>query len=447
MLIKSQLCYTLLNKYKKRKFYPISHKIMLDFSNKNQFTVIDLFSGAGGMSYGFHAHPQFKIIGAIDAQIGKPSLGKGVLDCNKTYEKNIGLKPYEFDLSKLNGDHLKQLVADRLDGKQLDVLLACPPCTGFSRTNPKNHIIDDTRNSLVRRVSNWVNSLRPKVIIMENARELIKGNFKAHFWGLVSDLESLNYTVSSAVHLLDCFGLPQRRERALVIAVMRDLQLHTLEEIWKGYQVCSEAVTVRRAIESLQPVVAGEVCRNDPMHISPRQVHSSTRRRLQLIPKDGGSWIDLKDCSEADLVLTPAMKRIIKQQKFGSHPDVYGRLWWDRPAITIKRECAHVGNGRYCHPDQDRQLTVREMAILQGFPKNYQFVSSSLSNMYRHIGDAVPPLISYQLAWTSSWILTGVKPKLEQVILPNTHLSHKDIEPDRQAETLPLLELLETTYV
>lgn len=413
-------------------------------SNENKFKVIDLFSGAGGMSYGFHVHPEFQIIGAIDAQIGKPSLGKGTLDCNKTYEKNIGLKPYEFDLSEFSGDHLKQLLTEHLDGKQLDVLLACPPCTGFSRTNPRNHIINDTRNNLVRRVSIWANSLRPKVIIIENARELIKGNFKEHFWSLVSDLESLDYAVSATVHMLDDFGLPQRRERALVIAVTKNLQLHTLEAMWKGYQVRSDAVTVRRAIESLPPVLAGEVCKDDPMHVSPRQVQISTRRRLQLIPKDGGSWIDLKDSSDADLVLTPAMKKLIKQRKFGSHPDVYGRLWWDRPAITIKRECAHVGNGRYSHPDQNRQLTVREMAILQGFPKNYQFVSSSLSNMYRHIGDAVPPLISYQLAWTSSWILTGIKPKLEQVILPNTHLSHRDIEPNKKAKTLSLFELLET---
>ena len=105
-------------------------------------------------------------------------------------------------------------------------------------------------------------------------------------------------------------------------------------------------------------------------------------------------------------LLTPAMRRRAAAGDLGSHPDVYGRLWWDRPAVTIKRECGHIGNGRYAHPEQDRLCTVREMAILQGFPRGYRF-AGSLSNMYRHIGDAVPPLISYQLAAACRWMLTG----------------------------------------
>ncbi len=102
------------------------------------------------------------------------------------------------------------------------------------------------------------------------------------------------------------------------------------------------------------------------------------------------------------------MARRAASGDLGSHPDIYGRLWWDRPAVTIKRECSHVGNGRYAHPEQDRLCTVREMSLLQGFPRDYQF-TGTLANMYRHIGDAVPPLISYQLAALCRWILTGVQ--------------------------------------
>ena len=164
------------------------------------------------------------------------------------------------------------------------------------------------------------------------------------------------------------------------------------------------------------------------MHVSPKLLTPTTRRRLALLPHNGGSWVDLKDHPEAGEVLTPAMKRYVEQRKFGSHPDVYGRLWWDKPAVTIKRECAHVGNGRYSHPAQDRLLTVREMSILQGFPRSYQFVSSSLSNMYRHIGDAVPPLISYQLAATANWMLGGARPEREDLILSGTHLRPEHIQ-------------------
>ena len=66
------------------------------------------------------------------------------------------------------------------------------------------------------------------------------------------------------------------------------------------------------------------------------------------------------------------MARRVARGDLGSHPDIYGRLWWDRPAVTIKRECSHIGNGRYAHPEQDRLCTVREMALLQGFPRDYR---------------------------------------------------------------------------
>ena len=407
--------------------FPASPARANEVSDHVTWTVADLFSGAGGMSFGFRAHPRFELVGAVDAQVGKPSSGRGTLGCNETYEANVGLAPHEADLRQLDGPDLCRLLSGRLAGRQLDILLACPPCTGFSRANPNNHLEDDPRNSLVRRVAIWVDALRPSVVLMENARELIMGNFSSHYLGLKGDLEAMNYRVGGAVHMLDRFGLPQRRERALVVAVRSGLDLRTLDDLWAGFQVASSAVTVRAAIAGLPPVVQGETCSTDEMHTSPNLSKPSTRRRLQLLPHDGGSWIDLRGLPEASDVLTPAMQRYIAEGKFGSHPDVYGRLWWDRPAVTVKRECAHVGNGRYSHPDQDRMLTVREMAVIQGFPTHYQFVSSSLANMYRHIGDAVPPLISHQLAHLADWILTGCRPRLEDVILTATHLKPQDL--------------------
>jgi DNA (cytosine-5)-methyltransferase 1 len=121
------------------------------------------------------------------------------------------------------------------------------------------------------------------------------------------------------------------------------------------------------------------------------------------------------------------MKQRAKVQDFGSHPDVYGRLWWDRPAATIKRECGHIGNGRYTHPEQDRLCTVRELSLLQGFPKNYEFDATSITNMYRHIGDAVPPMIAYQIACAIAWTLGDKRPGPEQFVLPETSLNVSDV--------------------
>lgn len=401
--------------------------------------VVDLFSGAGGMSYGFHAHPRFRVIGAVDAQVGKPSSGLGTLECNSTFKANIGLEPIEENLATLSPRRLRESLSVELGGRDVDVLTSCAPCTGFSRTIASNHLIDDPRNSLASRSALFVEEFRPSIFIMENARELIAGRFAHHFANLREHLIRLGYRVHGKALMLDRFGLPQRRERALVVAVREGLPLRTLEDLWDGYRVNPEATHVRRAISHFPPVAAGEAHPSDPLHVSPRLSNGATLRRLQRTTRNGGSWADLRHDPASQALLTPAMVRYISRGDFGSHPDVYGRLWWDRPAVTVKRECGHVGNGRYAHPEQDRLCTVREMSVLQGFPNDYLFVAANLSNMYRHIGDAAPPLISYQLAKVCEWIFTDIRPPIESAILPRTHLSADDVQQTLGHQTaLPL---------
>jgi DNA (cytosine-5)-methyltransferase 1 len=388
------------------------------------WSALDLFSGAGGMSYGFHAHPKFALLGAVDAQIGKPSTGVGTLGCNSTYELNIGFAPTEADLAAVQPAELRQSLG--IGRGELTVLLACPPCTGFSRTLAHNHLVDDPRNSLVVRTGQFVEEFEPAVLLMENARELLIGRFGHHFARLRAWLDG-RYEFYAGTHFLDEFGLAQQRERALVVAVRSPLRPRSLKELWSGFSIDPKATHVRRAIWGLPPVGPGQAHPDDRMHVSPR-LKELGRRRMRAIPKDGGSWADLIARPDADELLTPAMKRIAAARDWKSHPDVYGRMWWDRPAPTIKRECAHVGNGRYAHPEQDRLCTVREMALLQGFPSDYRFAGGNLANMYRHIGDAVPPLISYQLACLADWILSDRRPPIESVILPGTSLTEFDVE-------------------
>src|SRR4051794_5683384 len=384
-------------------------------------TVVDLFSGAGGMSCGFQRHPAFAVVGAADAEVGKPSTGAGSLGCNASFARNIGLEPLAMDLAAVAPQDLRDALALP---ERPTVLSACAPCTGFSRTLARNHLVDDARNGLVGRVAEFARALRPEVIVMENARELLMGRFAGHFGALRASLQDLGYAVSADVHVLSAFGLPQQRERALVIAVAAEHPLRSLSDLWEGFSVRPTARHVRRAIASLPAVAAGEAHPDDPMHVSPRFVSEDNRRRVAAIPRDGGSWVDLRERSE---LLIPSMRRRAAAGDFGSHPDVYGRMWWDRPAPTIKRECGHVGNGRYTHPEQDRLCTVREMALLQGFPEDYTFVSSSLATLYRHVGDAVPPLIGYQVASLVHWILGAGRPAPEDWVLPGCSLTVEDI--------------------
>lgn len=373
-------------------------------------TVVDLFSGAGGMSYGFHAHPAFEVIGAADAQRGKPT--SGGIECNLTYEANIGLRPHELDLARTSGEELRARFGSPT------VLISCAPCTGFSRTLTANHLRDDRRNSLVQRSAEFVAALQPQVFLMENARELIRGNFSHHYEFLAESLRAQGYTVHGEVHRLDRYGLPQIRERALVIATRG--KLRTLDELWSGITLNPAATHVRRAIGAVAA---------DPAHVAPGFSDPNTKKRLALIPHDGGSWADLRHVRGGLRAMTPAMRRYLAADELGSHPDVYGRLAWDKPAVTIKRECAHVGNGRYSHPEEDRLCTVRELAILNGFPRDYRFVARSLSNMYRHVGDAVPPMISYQLAGLCAWMLGGERPTPREMVLPRTSLRVTDLKP------------------
>jgi DNA (cytosine-5)-methyltransferase 1 len=376
------------------------------------------------MSCGFQRHPAFEVVAAADAEIGKPSTGAGTLGCNASFRTNIGFDPLRVDLGRVDPEALREALAL---GASPTVLLVCAPCTGFSRTLARNHVVDDERNSLVRRVGPFVRALEPEVLLMENARELLMGRFARHFAALRSDLEALRYRVVSRIHFLSEFGLPQRRERALVVATRAAHAPRGLDALWAGLTVRAEATHVRRAIADLPPLEAGETHPDDPMHVSPRIPSEVNRRRLAAIPPNGGSWFDMLDHPRAGELLTPAMKGRAAIGDFGSHPDVYGRLAWDRPAATIKRECGHIGNGRYAHPEQNRLCTVRELALLQGFPADYLFAASSLTNLYRHVGDAVPPMIAYQVASLADWILGGERPTPEEMVLPSCSLMPEDI--------------------
>ena len=407
--------------------------------------VIDLFSGAGGMSCGFARRAPFRLIAAVDAEHAKPCEGYGRLDCNATYEVNIGVKPFERDIARLEPPELARMCASAVGNPDLPtelcVLIACPPCTDFSRAKPTNHLRDSNKNSLVAKCADFVEHLRPEFVVMENARELISGVNAHHYRRFCCRLRRLGYAVDGRVEMMTRFGLPQIRERAVVIA-SRVSEVKTLDDLWQGWAPAPGTTTVRHAIGRWDhpPIAAGERDPSDAMHVSPGFSDERVRRRMDLIPHDGGSWFDLPHIPGGSDLLVPSMQDRLRRNDLGSHPDVYGRLAWDAPAKTIKRECAHVGNGRYAHPRQTRLLTVREMAMLQGFPADYRFVSPSIANRYRHVGDAVPPLLSYQLSALVAWMKTGKKPAPSDWVLHGSSLRRRDVI-RRRAEAQLVLPL------
>lgn len=395
-------------------------------------SVIDLFSCGGGMSAGFSGRPGWKLVAAVDLEVAKPS-GKasGETGCNAIYEANHGLRPLSADLSVLQPKSLRE--AAGLAKGELSCLISCAPCTDFSRANPNNHLADRERNTLVGRSGDFIEEFLPQVFVMENARELITGNHPQHWRGLRQRLVDLGYDVRAEVHFLNRFGLPQIRERALILA-SRVGPVRTLADLWEGWTVAPEAVTVRAALSRLETwasmnpnAVSGEECPGTGRDVT---------ARLAATPHDGGGWVDVARKKSTRHLCTKECIRRWEDKELGSHPDVYGRMWWDRPAPTIKRECAHVGNGRYAHPEKDRLLTVREMATLQGFPFQYRFPGRSVANKYRVIGDAVPPLVAWQIAACVGWMMDGRRPMPEEWVMPETALSMSDIR--RAEESIPI---------
>ncbi|WP_397506060.1 DNA cytosine methyltransferase [Qipengyuania sp. R86523] len=388
------------------------------------WTVADLFSCGGGTSAGFGRKEKFQLVAALDSEIAKPSGGPGTSDCNATYEANHGIRPLAEDIATFSPASFK----DAFGIQDLSVLISCAPCTDFSRAKPENHIRDSKKNDLVGRGVDYVEALRPEIFFLENARELISGNLKHHHTRLCERLKQLGYEVRSEVLRLDRYGLPQIRERAVVIA-SRIGQPRTLSDLWGDWEVDRNAITVRSALERLEEAKeASETHPSGDFH--PRTGHEVSLR-IAATPKDGGSWIDLARHPHTRELLPPVCLRRWESGKIGSHPDVYGRMAWDRPSPTIKRECGHVGNGRYTHPEKNRLLTVREMATLQGFPFDYVFAARSIANRYRHIGDAVPPLIAWQFACLAEWMKIGRRPEPEQWVMPKTSLCSADLRRQR----------------
>lgn len=386
------------------------------------WSVADFFSCGGGTSAGFSHRPEFQIVGAVDLELAKPSGGTGASDCNRTYFANHGLQPLNRDMMTLQPADFAEIHG--LRAGELDVMISCAPCTHLSRANPGNHLRDRPENTLIGRSGDFASHLLPGIFLMENARELITGNYRHHHDALVETLRRIGYDVRSEVHILDRFGLPQIRERALIVA-SRIGPARTLEDLWQGWSVRRAATTVRTALSRLADWQSEHP--DDPDGNAYPGMSAAVMNRLAATPADGGGWADVaRNPATRDLCTEDCLRRWTIGD-LGSHPDVYGRMWWDRPAPTIKRECAHVGNGRYAHPEKDRLLTVREMATLQGFPFDYKFPAKSVSNRYRHIGDAVPPVIAHQMAALVKWIKTGDRPCPADWAMPKTVFTTEDI--------------------
>lgn len=343
-----------------------------------EYDFVDFFCGAGGMSYGFHKMAELtgrlRWAGAID-------IDKHAID---TYAHNYGHRPQNVNLGDADIEEIKRSL-ELKEGNEL-ILIGCAPCQGFSSHRKKDHRGPDSRNTLVGRFAEIAVELQPKMIIMENVPDLLAKKHWHHYQAFKDTVEAAGYHIAVKILGMADYGTPQSRYRTVLIAA-RDFIPTLPEPVLSPDQYR----TVRDAIGSLPPLKAGGKDPDDPMHMTSRH-RKETVEILKQVPKDGGN--------RPQGVGPECLDRV------AGFYDVYGRLAWDKTAVTITARCRTPSCGRFVHPEQDRGLSVREAALLQGFPKDFYF-EGPFDDKYKQIGNAVSPIFSTRLAGHVLTMLAG----------------------------------------
>lgn len=330
------------------------------------FSVVDLFCGIGGLTQGFILEG-FNVTAGIDSD----------LDCKYAYETNNGAEFIHEDIGSMQTNKLDGLFEEG----NLKILIGCAPCQPFSIFNTKNggnlNATNSDRFKLLYSFSELIQSVRPSIISMENVPHLKTFQEGKIFKDFIDSLKRIGYNVTYDVLNAQDYGVPQRRKRLVLLASL----LGPIEMVSPFTK--DNFITVRDAIGDLPIIEAGEISDDDTLHRS-RNLSELSLKRIRATP-EGGGWKDwnidlIADCHKKD-----------SGKAYGS---AYGRMSWDSVAPTMTTYCTGYNNGKFGHPEQDRAISLREAAILQSFPDNYDFVDPnrnfSAGKIARQIGNAVP---------------------------------------------------------
>lgn len=320
--------------------------------------VIELFAGCGGMALGFkNAGFQTVLANEWDA------------DACKTLRANITDRVLNCAIQEIQ------------KFPKADVVAGGPPCQGFS--NLGERVPNDPRNQLWRHYFRCVEQARPRFFVLENVPPLLAS---AEFIEMVKLSTKLGYKVEGRVLNTADYGVPQTRKRAIVIG-SRVGEPRFPEPTHADPQKRSSFTpsllpwrTVRNAIGHLPLDPTGE-----GWHIG-RNPSPKSLERYRCIPPGGNRWN-----------LPPHLMPECWKRKTKGGTDLFGRLWWDRPSVTIRTEFYKPEKGRYLHPSADRPITHLEAALLQSFPGDFNFCGTRI-NVGIQIGNAVPPLFAQAIA-------------------------------------------------
>jgi DNA (cytosine-5)-methyltransferase 1 len=353
--------------------------------------LIDLFAGAGGMTLGFT-----ELLGHAFEPVWANDSNKYAVN---TYNLNFGNHCVYGDIVD---------ILDNPNSKipKADVVVGGPPCQGFSLLNKNRE--NDPRKHLWQPYMEIVERSHADIFVMENVPQLI-GSYEHE--QIIEKAESMGFQMAWARLCAADYGVSQTRWRAFILGcrfadpkeIFPPKKTHFppsgngrrkmfTQEFDEYIGNAGPWRTVRDAISDL-PIPVGTEIRIEPgpydLHFG-RKPTSKSRARYMTIPEEGMNRFDLQERAPE---LTPDCW--IRKTSGGT--DLFGRLWWDKPAFTIRTEFFKPEKGRYLHPVQHRPITHREAARLQSFPDQFRFTGSK-TEIAKQIGNAVPPMLAARIA-------------------------------------------------
>lgn len=331
-------------------------------------SIIDLFCGAGALSYGFMLEG-FQVCCGYDIDEA----------CRFPFESNNRAPFIRRDVAMIDSEELTRKFAPDLPR----VMVGCAPCQPFSRYAQGR---ENPKWKLLRDFARLASAIAPDVLSMENVPQLTTFKGGKIFAEFVEHLTKANYRVKWMIANCLGYGVPQTRSRLVLIASRIGdpiLPIPTHAPI--------HYVTVRDAIGDLPSLEAGESDPNDRLHRASSMSDLNLRRIRASVPH--GTWRDWDQTLVADCH---------KRKAGRGYSSVYGRMAWDLPSPTITTQFYGFGNGRFGHPEQDRAISLREGAALQSFPLGYVFTPPDKSASFKHtgrmIGNAVPIALARSIA-------------------------------------------------